>query len=295
MPHSPPQSLQSFAKDHGFETISFEGAYGAYSHIACRQVFPELKNLPCNTFDDAFRAVSDRKADLAMIPVENTLAGRVADVHRLLPKSGLYIIGETFLTIRHNLLGIKGSKLDDVREVHSHIHAIPQCNKFIVSHGLRAITSADTAGAAKEIAETGDPAIAAIASDLAAEIYGLKILEKDIQDESHNATRFLILAREPQILSPTETSDFITSVFFKVRNIPAALYKALGGFATNGINLTKLESYVDKNFQAALFYCDLESHADTPSMKLAFEELNFYAEEVHVIGTYFADPFRKRQ
>ncbi len=272
------------------KTIAFQGAKGAYSDLACRTVFPSLETLACHSFDDAFKAVNEGKAELAMIPIDNTLAGRVADVHHLMPDSGLYIIGEHFQPIRHALLGVKGVNRDEIKHVHSHVHAIPQCRKLINSLKVEAHVHADTAGAAKEIAEKNDPAHAAIASELAAKIYDLEILERDIQDETHNTTRFLILGTEPEI--PDESIDTITSLIFTVRNIPASLYKCLGGFATNGFSFTKLESYVDPNFQAARFYCDIEGHPDNESFKLALEELGFFATDVKFLGSYPAHGFR---
>ncbi len=273
--------------------IAFQGAHGAYSDLSCRTVYPDMETMPCNSFEDAFRAVSDGETDLAMIPVDNTLAGRVADVHHLLPNSNLFIIGEHFQPIRHTLLGVKGAKLEELEYVHSHIHALPQCRKLIKRMGLKARVHADTAGAAQEICAKGDKTHAAIASSLAAEIYDLDILENDVQDADHNTTRFLILSKERLI--PLEMEHVITSMVFRVRNIPAALYKALGGFATNSINLTKLESYVDEKFQAAQFFVDLEGHPDSRSLQLALEELAFFAKEVKMLGSYPAHPFRRAE
>ncbi len=273
--------------------IAFQGETGAYSDLACRTVFPELETLPRETFDAVFQAVSDKDADLAMIPVDNTIAGRVADVHHLMPDSGLFIIGEHFQPICHALLGVKGSKAGDLKHVHSHVHAIPQCRKLVKRLGVQAHVHADTAGAAKEIAERGDKAHGAIASTLAAEIYGLEVLEESIQDAESNTTRFLILAPEPDIPEPEEGITVITSLIFEVRNIPAALYKAMGGFATNGINMLKLESYVDSGFQVAQFYADIVGHPESRSLQLALEELGFFAKEVKFLGTYPAHPFRK--
>ncbi|HOO81397.1 MAG TPA: prephenate dehydratase [Alphaproteobacteria bacterium] len=270
--------------------IAFQGAKGAYSDLACRTVFPTLKTVPCDSFEDTFTAVTGGKADLAMIPIDNTIAGRVADVHHLMPNGNLYIIGEHFQPIRHALLGIKGSKIEDLKHVHSHVHAIPQCRKIIRRLNLKAHIHADTAGAAEDISNRNDPRHGAIASDLAAEIYNLEILEHHIQDEHHNTTRFLILGPQPEI--PDEDVPTITSLIFGVRNIPAALYKCLGGFATNNLSLSKLESYVDPNFQAARFFCDIEGHPDKNSFKLALEELGFYATDVKFLGAYPAHPFR---
>ena len=274
-----------------FKTIAFQGAYGAFSDMACRAVYPDLTTIPCNSFDDAFMAVIDGKADLAMIPVDNTIAGRVADVHHLMPKEDLFIIGEHFQPVNHMLLGIKGTKKSDIKHIHSHLHALPQCKNFLKTMDAKAHVHADTAGAAKEISEKNDVAHAAIASALAAETYGLDILEKGIEDVKGNVTRFLILSNEPHFPEVTE-NNVITSLLFEVRNIPASLYKALGGFATNGLSLTKLESYVDENFQAARFYCDIEGHPDNESFKLALEELGFFATDVKFLGSYPAHGFR---
>lgn len=275
-----------------YKTIAFQGASGAHSDLACRAMFPDLTTLPSHSFFDAFNAVREGRADLAMIPVDNTLAGRVADVHHLLPESGLYIIGEHFQPIHHALLAVRGTKVEDLKHVHSHVHALPQCRKLIHRLGLDAHVHADTAGAAAEVSERGQKEHAAIASTLAAEIYGPDVLMDDIQDADYNTTRFLVLSREPMVPPLESDQKLITSFVFRVRNIPAALYKALGGFATNGINLTKLESYVDEHFQAAQFYCDVEGHSESPSLQLALEELNFYARHVNLLGTYPAHQFR---
>jgi len=274
--------------------IAFQGEKGAFSDLACRTVHPELESLSCSSFDEAFAAVKEERCDLAMIPVDNTIAGRVADVHHLIPESGLYIIGEHFQPISHNLLAPAGAKLDDLKHVHSHVHALPQCRKLINALNLSKHVHADTAGAARAVAEMKDPAHAAIGSTLAAEIYGLQILEQDIQDKNRNTTRFLILAREPDMPPLQNAQDTISSLLFTVRNIPAALYKALGGFATNGLSLAKLESYVDENFQAAQFFCDIEGHPESPEFKLALEELGFYAGDVAFLGAYPAHEFRRK-
>ncbi len=276
------------------KTIAFQGFAGAYSDMACRAARPGWATLPCASFEEAFRAVRDQRAALAMIPVDNTLAGRVADVHHLLPEGGLFVIGEHFLPVRHALLGVKESSARTVKHVHSHVHAIPQCRKIIRTMKLKAHIHADTAGAAADVAQRGDPAHAAIASDLAARIYGLKILKKDIQDEDHNTTRFLILSRQRK-LPPAQARPVITSLFFRVRNIPAALYKALGGFATNGISMAKLESYVDPAFAVAQFYCEVEGHPSSRPLRLALEELRFFADEVKMLGAYPAHPFRYKK
>lgn len=275
-----------------YQRIAFQGAPGAYSDLACRTVFPKVETLPCDTFEDAFEAVKSEKADLAMIPVDNSLAGRVADVHHLLPGSGLYIIGEHFQHVRHNLLGVKGAKKSDLKYVHSHIHALPQCRKLVKKLKLKAHVHGDTAGAAKEIAERGDKEHGAIASLLAAETYGLTVLEKDVQDADHNTTRFIILSRDPNEDEDDGKTVYITSFIFRVRNIPAALYKALGGFATTGVNMVKLESYVDEKFQVAEFYADIVGHPDSRPVQLALEELGFFASEFKFLGSYPAHEFR---
>lgn len=276
-------------RDH--KSIAFQGAHGAYSDLACRTVFPELETLPCASFDDAFRVVSEGQTDLAMIPVDNTIAGRVADVHSLMPNWDLFIIGEHFQPINHMLLGMSGTKVSDLKQVHSHVHAIPQCRNFLNSLDVKAHVHSDTAGAAEEIAQRKDPAHGAIASELAADIYGLDILQRDIEDHSQNVTRFLILSAEPDF-PPVEADNVMTSLLFEVRNQPASLYKALGGFATNGLSMTKLESYVDENFHAARFYCDVEGHPESLPFQRAVEELGFFSADVKLLGTYPAHPYR---
>lgn len=283
----------SLSKEN-YKKISFQGAHGAYSDLACREAFPTLETVPCNTFEEAFAAVQNGFADLAMIPIDNTLAGRVADVHRLMPGSTLSIIGETFLKIDHALLGVKGTKIEDLRHVHSHLHALPQCRKIIKDLGLTPHVHADTAGAASEIAQKNDKAHGAIASTLAAEIYGLDVLRADVQDADHNTTRFVVLSRNPITPDFDAGKTFITSFLFEVRNIPAALYKALGGFSTNGINMIKLESYITPNFGAAEFYAEIIGHPDERGFQLAMEELNFFAKETTILGTYQAHAFRAK-
>ncbi len=273
--------------------IAFQGAQGAYSDLACRTVYPDLETLSCNSFDDAFRAVRDGEADLAMIPVDNTIAGRVADVHTLMPDGELFIIGEHFQPIHHALLGIKNTKMEALEHVHSHVHALPQCKKVIADLNMKAHIHADTAGAAEEVSKLGDKAHAAIASTLAAEIYDLEILAEDVQDANHNTTRFLILSPEPEIPDDDRNDHTITSLIFETRNIPASLYKSLGGFATNGLNIVKLESYVDENFHAAQFYLDVEGHPENTAFSLALEELGFYAKDVKFLGAYPAHRSRK--
>ena len=279
--------------------IAFQGFPGAYSDLSCRTVFPNMTTLPCATFEDAFAAVREGRAALAMIPVENSIAGRVADNHHLLPEGGLHIIGEHFQRVNHQLLAPKGATLAGLKTVRSHIQALSQCRKMTGELGLQAINHADTAGAAAEIAKLNDPQHAAIASSLAAEIYGLDILKGSIEDAEHNTTRFLILAREPKVPPVNARNDggkTITTFVFRVRSVPAALYKALGGFATNGINMTKLESYmVGGHFTQTQFYADVEGHPDEKPLRLALEELDFFAREVKILGVYPANPFRYQE
>jgi prephenate dehydratase len=272
--------------------ISYQGEPGANSHIACVQARPDHEPLPCRTFEDAFQAVISGKADLAMIAIENTTAGRVADVHHLLPDSGLRIVGEHFLRIEFHLLVVPGAKLADIKEVYSHVHALGQCRKFIRANKLLPIVAADTAGAARELSELGDKTRAAIATKLAGETYNLKLLARNIEDEEHNTTRFVILAKKRQDAKANQ-GKAITSFVFRVRNVPAALYKAMGGFATNGVNMTKLESYqIEGQFSATQFYADIEGHPDDANVKLAFEELAFFTSYVQVLGAYPASPYR---
>ncbi|MBM3491439.1 MAG: prephenate dehydratase [Alphaproteobacteria bacterium] len=274
--------------------IAFQGTYGAYSHLACREVLPALEPYPCATFEDAFQALSEGKAGRAMIPVENSLAGRVADIHHLLPESDLYIIGEHFQRVNHQLMAPKGGTLAGLREVHSHIQALSQCRKTLRSLGVRPVVHADTAGACQMVAERGDPAQGAIGSTLAAETYGLDILKPNTQDRDNNITRFLVMARE-RITPHPKDGPCMTSFVFGVRSVPAALYKALGGFATNAVNITKLESYfVDDSFSQAQFYADIEGHQDDPAVQRAFEELKFFCTVFRLFGTYPRHPFRDR-
>ncbi|MEQ8377512.1 prephenate dehydratase [Parvibaculum sp.] len=274
------------------KTIAFQGEPGANSHIACREAFPDMTDLPCDTFEDVFAAVNEGRARLAMIAIENSLAGRVADVHHLIPGAGLYIVGEHFLPVRHQLLGLKGSRIEDIRTVHSHVHALGQCRRAIRELGLKAVVAADTAGAARQVVEAADKTRAAIASNLAADIYGLDVLRADIEDETHNTTRFLVMAKEPNDAEPEE-EPVVTSFIFRVRNVPAALYKALGGFATNGVNMTKLESYqLEGTFNASQFYADIEGHPASRNVRLALEELEFFTSELRILGVYKAHPYR---
>lgn len=273
--------------------IAFQGVRGAYSELACHAVFPTMMPLPCPSFEEAMIAVRDRDAQYAMIPVENSIAGRVADVHYLLPESGLKIIGEHYQSVVHHLLVLPGTKREDVRTVRSHIQALTQCRKYIRENGFLTQSWSDTATAVESVAALKDPTIAAIGSNLAGEIYGLVSLETDIADMQGNTTRFLILARDAITPRPTDGAC-ITSLFFRVRSVPAALYKALGGFATCGVNITKIESYcVDGCFNLAQFYIDVEGHPDEKCLKLALEELQFFASEIHIMGTYHANPYRR--
>ena len=273
-------------------TIAFQGELGANSHIACREVYPDMTPLPCDTFEDTFAALAEGRAGLAMIPIENSVAGRVADIHHLLPDSRCYIVGEYFLRIRHQLLGVKGAALSGLKSVQSHVMALGQCRNVIRELGLKAVIGADTAGSARQIAELGDPSRGAIASSLAADVYGLDVLKADIEDAEHNTTRFLIMAMEPDDAEP-EDEPVITSFIFRVRNVPAALYKAMGGFATNGVNMTKLESYqLGGAFTATQFYADIEGHPASRHVRLALEELEFFCSELKILGVYKASPFR---
>jgi prephenate dehydratase len=266
--------------------IAFQGEPGANSDMACRAVYPNMETLACYTFEDAFAAVRGGKARLAMIPIDNSVAGRVADIHHLLPNSGLHIIGEHFQRIDHHLLAVKGAKVEDLTHVHSHVHALNQCRTVIKELGLKPVVHADTAGAAHMIRDLGDPSQGAIASKLAGEIYGLEDLRANIEDAEHNTTRFLIMANDA-MMPPLGEGKVVTSFVFRVQSIPAALYKALGGFATNGVNMTKLESYIiDGSFQAAQFYAEVEGHPDERAMQLAFKELRFFTHEVKIMGTY---------
>jgi prephenate dehydratase len=272
--------------------IAYQGEPGANSHIACSNVYPEWESLPCATFEDALAAIADGTAELGMIPIENSIAGRVADIHHLLPGSGLYIVGEYFLPIHFQLLGVKGAKLKSVTSVYSHVHALGQCRKIIRAHGLAAHVTGDTAGSAREVAEWADPARAAIATRLAAHIHNLDVLASDIEDEPHNTTRFVVLSKIPQ-WAMAANGPVVTSFVFRVRNVPAALYKALGGFATNGVNMTKLESYmVEGEFTATQFLADVEAHPEEPALSRALEELAFFCKEWKILGVYPAHPYR---
>ncbi|KQP07664.1 prephenate dehydratase [Methylobacterium sp. Leaf99] len=274
-------------------TISYQGEPGANSHILCAQAYPDWTPLPCPTFEDAFAAVNEGRADRAMIPIENSIAGRVADIHHLIPTARLHIVAEHFLPIHFQLMVLPGTKVEALRSVHSHVHALGQCRKIIRRLGLRAVVAGDTAGAAREVAEANDPSRGALAPALAAEVYGLEIVARDVEDESHNTTRFVVFSPEPEPLG-AGAGPAVTSFIFRVRNIPAALYKALGGFATNGVNMSKLESYmVEGQFSATQFYAEVDGHPDEPGLARALEELAYFSREVRIIGTYPADPYRE--
>ncbi len=273
--------------------IVFQGEIGANSHMACLDAYPSHEATPCATFEDCFQAIETGEAALGMIPIENSLAGRVADIHYLLPHSSLNIIAEYFLPIRFQLMAPRGARLDALTTVQSHVMALGQCRKIIRRLGLRAIIGADTAGSARQVAEKADPRAAALAPQLAADIYGLDILAKNVEDAAHNTTRFLVMARQTA-RAAHDGRDVVTSLIFRVRNVPAALYKALGGFATNGVNMTKLESYqLEGQFFASMFYADIEGHPQEPSVALALEELAFHSAELRIVGVYPASPFRK--
>lgn len=272
--------------------IGFQGAKGANSEIAIRDVYPGAEAIACDTFEDVFKALSTGEVELAMIPIENTIAGRVADIHHLLPESGTFIVGEYFLPIRFDLMVLPGVKIEEIETVYSHVHGLGQCRKIIREHGWKAEVGGDTAGSAKLVSERDDRTIAALAPALAAEIYGLDTLASNVEDADHNTTRFVILSNEER-WAEADNGAVITTFLFQVRNIPAALYKAMGGFATNGINMTKLESYqLGGAFTATQFYADVEGHPDDRALALAFEELEFFCDEFRILGVYPATQSR---
>ncbi len=276
-------------------TIAFQGEPGAFSNVACGDVYPHMQPLPCPTFEDTLLAVQSGAAKLAMIPVENSLYGRITDIHHLLPQSNLYIIAEYFLPIRMQLLGLPGAALEDIRDVYSLSVALGQCRRFIRDHNLRTHATADTAGSARLIKESRDTSRAAIGSRLAGDIYGLEVLTEDIEDAAHNTTRFLVMSRQRIEADPSH-GQAITTFVFQVRNVPAALYKAMGGFATNGVNMIKLESYmIDGSFTATQFYADIEGHPHDRPVELALEELMFFTTHVKILGTYPMADFRLKQ
>jgi len=277
------------------QKIAFQGQHGAYSDLACRTAFPDMATLPCETFEAAFEAVREGTAALAMLPPENSLAGRVPDMHALLPDSGLSIIGETFLRVEHCLLGLPGADIAEIRYIHSHPVALGQVRKIIRELGAQITVEEDTAGSAEIVARLNDKQHAAIASSLAGEIHGLHILRCNVEDAAHNTTRFYIMAKTPK-LQPSDAPNLMTTFVFRVRNVPAALYKALGGFATNGVNMTKLESYmVDGHFTATQFLAEVDGHPESPGLRLALEELAFFSSEIKILGVYPAAPFRLAQ
>ncbi|OWU86627.1 prephenate dehydratase [Oceanicola sp. 22II-s10i] len=273
--------------------IAFQGELGAYSHEACVAARPDHEAVPCRTFEDAMDAVRSGVADLAMLPVENSTYGRVADMHSLLPHSGLYIIEEHFVRVRIALMAMPGVRLADVKKVRAHLVLIPQARGFLRANGIEAEAAADSAGAAAELAKAGDITSGVLASELAAATYGLNVLAKDLEDHGHNTTRFLLMSREKD-MTPRGDHGMITTFVFEVRNIPAALYKAMGGFATNGVNMTKLESYMkDGSFTATQFYADIEGHPDDPAVQRALDELGYFTTELEILGTYPADARRR--
>jgi len=273
--------------------VVFQGEPGSYSNLAAREALAHCEAVPAPTFEDAFAAIREGTADLGVIPIENSLHGRIADIHHLLPESGLYIVGEHFHRVRHQLMAVKGAALAGLKSVVSQEPALGQCRKIIRAMKLKPVLWADTAGAARHVAELKDPSIAAVASSLAAEIHGLEILKAGVEDASHNVTRFLLMAASPEDAENTG-APVITSFVFRVRNVPAALYKAMGGFATNGVNMTKLESYqLDGAFTATQFYADIEGHPDARGVRLALEELQFFTSSLKVLGVYPAHPFRQ--
>ena len=277
------------------DTIAFQGRPGAYSDLACRTAYPDWRTLPCESFEAAMDAVREWTAGLAMIACENSLAGRVGDVHQLLPASGLFVVGEHFQRVEHCLLAPKGARIEGLKRAHSHEVALGQVRRILKELGLQPVVQADTAGAAEMVAGWNNPEDCAIASELAAEMFGLEILRRNVEDAAHNTTRFYIMSRRPSDLRPDQPG-LMTSFVFRVRNVPAALYKALGGFATNGVNMTKLESYmIGGQFTATQFLCDVEGHPEQPPLRRALDELSFFSREAKILGVYPASPFRKEQ
>lgn len=288
--------MREVTVDDAGNRIVYQGEPGCNGHLACQEMFPGWTAVPCASFEDAFGEVSSGAAELAMIPIDNSLAGRVADIHNLLPTAGLHIVGEHFLPIRFELLGIPGATLAGARTVHSHIHALGQCRRLIAEHGLRPVIAGDTAGSAREVRDWADPSRLSIAPRGAAALYGLDVLCTDVEDDPTNTTRFIVLAREGRFPTHAELQGpTMTSFVFRVRNIPAALYKALGGFATNGVNMTRLESYmVGDEFAATMFMADIEGHPEDRSVSLALEELGFFTTEFTMLGVYAAHAHRRR-
>ncbi|MEO0342045.1 MAG: prephenate dehydratase [Pseudomonadota bacterium] len=272
--------------------VSFQGVLGAYSHQACREVFPNAEAVPCPTFEATIASVKSGAADLAMLPVENSTYGRVADIHRLLPESGLHIVAEHFLRIKIALLAVRGTRLSDIKTARSHTVLLGQCSRFLGENNILPVVGADTAGSAKTVAERAEPTEAALASELAGETYGLEVLARGVEDRDDNTTRFLVMSPNPKF-SEQNGSRMLTTFVFRVRNIPAALYKAMGGFATNGVNMVKLESYmVDGSFTATQFYADIIGHPDDPEVARALEELSYFTDYLEILGVYPIDAFR---
>ena len=275
-------------------SFSFQGVKGAYSELAGKNIFPDSQSYPCSTFEDMFDQVRKGNVDAAMVPIENSLAGRVADTQRLIPESNLKITFEYFLEVNHNLMAIKGAKISNIKRIHSHEQGIAQCRNNILKLNKEMIIEADTAGSAKMISELKNVEDAAIASELAANIYGLEILETNFQDLKNNVTRFLVMQKNLNDIDP-DSDEILTTLVFNVRSIPAALYKCLGGFSSNGVNITKLESYVHpQGFDVAQFYIDFEGHPDNPSVKLALEEMKFFSKHLKILGVYKKSTFRKK-
>lgn len=273
-------------------TISFQGERGAYSHQACVEMFPDMNVLPCNSFEAAVAAVKDGRAALAMLPVENSTYGRVADIHHLLPETGLHIIGEQFVRVHINLLGVPNAPISAVKKAMSHTVLLGQCRNFLKEHNIAPVTGVDTAGSAKQVATDAIPEMAALASELAGEIYGLDVLARHVEDHQNNTTRFLVMS--PEAVRPVAAPDVMTTIVFQVRNIPAALYKAMGGFATNGVNMLKLESYMlGGSFRATQFYGDIEGHPDDAPVKRALEELSYFTTQMDILGVYPMHEYRK--
>ncbi len=273
--------------------IAYQGEPGSNSHLVCKQHYGDWEAVACASFEDVFAAVEGGDADLALIPIDNSIAGRVSDIHHFLPTSGLHIIAEHFLRIQFTLMGVPGSSLDSIKTVHSHVHALGQCRRVIREHGLTPVISGDTAGAAREVSDAQDVSQAAIAPPLAAEIYSLEILADDVEDEDHNTTRFVVLS-PAMVEAPAGNGPIVTSFIFNVKNLPASLYKALGGFATNGVNMTKLESYmVGGWFTATQFLAEVDGHPSDVGVARALEELRFFTTDVKILGVYPADSFRE--
>lgn len=274
------------------DRVAFQGGRGANSERALLKMLPNAKSVPRPTFEEVFDALEKHEAEYALIPVENSVAGRIADIHHLLPKANVSIIGEHFERVEHMFMSVSGAKIEDIVEVHSQVPALGQCRTFITEHNLKEVVHSDTAGAAQDVSKWGDPTKAAIATKLAAELYDLEILAENIEDADHNTTRFLLISNEANPEIPSIDEPVITSIFFSLRSVPAALYKAIGGFSTNGINMTRLESYIGERFQSAQFFVDVEGHPESTPMKHALDELDHFTEEYKILGTYRAHPYR---